>query len=277
MRTLPTDPASERLCLPSGPVSVVREGPRDGPLCLLVHGAPGSARDFRYLAPTLAARGLSVARVDMPGFGGTPLAVWPRTDLEGRARFVLEVARRLSPRYSLVGHSVGGACCLVAAAMAQGEIDALVLVNSLGVQRHRGMQVPEQVAELLRRALGVRAIGEFVVERARPLMRGLGFHPGDTDALSVEQLALLAAVVGGLDFMLLRRAARSVLCPTLVVSSEDDPLVQPRISHGLFDALGRTALHRHLHLATGGHYLQKHAAHDIALQLSEMLSTTHRG
>ncbi|MFZ9887682.1 MAG: alpha/beta fold hydrolase, partial [Myxococcota bacterium] len=257
-----------------GPVSITREGPPDGRVCLLVHGAPGSARDFRYLAPALVTRGFSVVRVDMPGFGGTPVSVWPRTDLEARAHFVLEVARRVAPRYSFVGHSVGGACCLVAAAMAQGEIDALVLVNSIGVQRHRGMQVPEQVAELLRRALGVRAIGDFVVERARPLMRGLGFHPDDTEALSVEQLTQLAAIVGGLDFLLLRRSARAVPCQTLVVSSEDDPLVEPRISHGLYDALRRTARPRQLHLATGGHYLQKHAAHDIALQLSEMLATT---
>lgn len=268
----PTDPAGTFLEVPSGRVHVVVEGPPDGPVCLLVHGAPGSVRDFRYLAPALAARGLRAVRVDMPGFGQTPLAVWPALDARGRAAFLHNLGRSLAPRYALVGHSIGGSACLVAAGLYRDEVRALALVNSVGVTRHRGMRVPEQVARLLDEALALPALGDSLAALMRDAMRGLGFRPADIDALDVESLRVHMGIVGGLDFALHRAVARQVSCPTLVVSSEDDPLVEPRVSQALADALCGRALQRHLHLAEGGHYLQKHAARDIATQLSEMLA-----
>jgi len=48
---LPTsDPEPRLLPLPHGPVAYVDEGPRGAPALVVVHGIPGSVRDFRYLA-----------------------------------------------------------------------------------------------------------------------------------------------------------------------------------------------------------------------------------
>ncbi len=268
----PTDPEGRFLDVPGGRVHVVVEGPADGPVCLLVHGAPGSVRDFRYLGPELAARGLRAVRVDMPGFGATPLEVWPALDARGRAAFVHNVGARFAERYALLGHSIGGSACLVAAGLYADEIRALALVNSVGVTRHRGMRVPEGVARLLDDALALPNVGDALQGVLRSAMRELGFREADVAALTSDSLRVHMRIVGGLDFPLHRAAARQVRCPSLVVSAADDPLVQPRVSQALADALCGRALQRHLQLETGGHYLQKHAARDIAVQLAEMLT-----
>lgn len=268
----PTDPDGTFLEVPTGRVHVVVEGPADGPVCVLVHGAPGSARDFRYLGPQLAARGLRSVRVDMPGFGQTPHDVWPQLDARGRAAFLWNVGRRFAPRFSLVGHSIGGAPCLVAAGLYPGDVSALALVNSVGVTRHRGMRIPEQLARVVEGALTAPAFGDSVATLLRETLGGLGFRKVDVEQLSLGDLRVHMGLVGALDFTLHRAAARQVTCPTLVASSEDDPLVEPRVSHALADALaGGPEVQRHLHLATGGHYLQKHAAGEIAMHLAEML------
>jgi haloalkane dehalogenase len=67
---LTSDPPPEVLQLPEGPLAYIDEGPREGRALIAVHGIPGSARDFRYLAPQLSSR-VRFVRFDMPGFGGS--------------------------------------------------------------------------------------------------------------------------------------------------------------------------------------------------------------
>ncbi|MBX3249816.1 MAG: hypothetical protein KF901_21745, partial [Myxococcales bacterium] len=99
--TLPAQPshAERRLVqLDDGVAAYVHDGPSDGAAraaFVLVHGLPGNARDFRWLAPVLAARGAHVVRVEMPGFGETPLATAPDPSVEARGRFVVELSQAL--------------------------------------------------------------------------------------------------------------------------------------------------------------------------------------
>lgn len=269
----PTDPPPQRLAVPGGFVSVALEGPREAPPVLLVHGAPGSQRDFRYLSPALAARGLLAVRLDMPGFGETPLAVWPRLDPRSRAAFLRNVARALGlSRPAVVGHSIGGTAALALAGLYPDEVSALALVNSVGTRRHRGLTVPEKLALAVEPALKVPAFAGPLLDLARENAGRLGFPRAEVAALDVEKLLVQAGLIGSLDFALFRALARRVRCPTLVVSAEDDPMVGPRVSHSLADALCGPGEHVHLHLAEGGHYLQKHAAGQIALHLEELIA-----
>ncbi len=74
-------------------MSLVDEGPPDGRPWVLVHGIPGSARDFRWFTPALrlAAPSDRIVRLEMPGFGATPLQTEPDPSVEARARYVCEV------------------------------------------------------------------------------------------------------------------------------------------------------------------------------------------
>lgn len=266
----PTDPEPELLSLPSGPVAFTDEGPPQGPACILLHGAPGSVRDFRYLAPALALKGLRAIRIDLPGFGGTPRSTWPELSGPARAAFVAEVAARLGlRRFSVIGLSIGGPTALFVAAAGGERISALGLINSIGTLRHRGMRLPEPTFRLVGKALAVPGLEGRLVAVLREAYRAQGFR--DVEKMDADALRVLMDLISSLDFLGHRRAARAVKAPVLVASSEDDPLIEPRVSFALADAFSPLALVRHLHFGRGGHALQKHEAARIARHFAEML------
>lgn len=267
---VPNDPAGRTLPLFSGPVHVVEEGPPGGGGVLLLHGAPGSVRDFRYLGPALAARGLRAIRVDLPGFGETPKDTWPRLDPTGRAGFLAATASALGlARFAVVGHSVGGTVALLAAALFPRQVTALGLVNSVGTHRHRGLSMPEGLARPIGRALRSPHLAPHLLPQIQATYRRLGIR--GVDALGAEALALHSELIAGLDFRLLRWAARNVACPTLLASAADDPLIEPEVAFAFAGAFDPKVSLRHLHFQEGGHYLQKHQAGRLAHHLDELL------
>ena len=76
--------------LEAGVVSVAYRDSRPGvdgvPAVVLLHGSPGSSRDFRTFAPRLE-RAYRVLRPDLPGFGASDLDV-PDYSIEAHARYV---------------------------------------------------------------------------------------------------------------------------------------------------------------------------------------------
>src|SRR6185503_18282779 len=140
---LPTsDPELQVFRMPHGDLSYVDEGPREAPALFLVHGVPGSVRDFRYLAPQLSDV-VRVVRLDLPGFGGSAPVADAVETLPGRARIVLALADHLGvSRFSVLGHSMGGGTAMVLASPHPDRVRLLVLVASLALSRHRGLGLP---------------------------------------------------------------------------------------------------------------------------------------
>jgi predicted alpha/beta-fold hydrolase len=62
-----------------------------------------------------------------------------------------------------------------------------------------------------------------------------------------------------------------VKAPTLLVSSKDDPLVEPACAFAFTRALRQAPLVSHIHVDKGGHFLQKFQAPAIAQWLSRTL------
>jgi len=107
---------------------VVREGPRQGPPLLLIHGSGASGAFWGPVVPALAGRH-QVIRVDLPGCGQSPP---PRSyavpDQAGRVAALLDDLG-LGPA-AVAGHSSGG---YVATALAEQRPDlvrALALISS---------------------------------------------------------------------------------------------------------------------------------------------------
>jgi pimeloyl-ACP methyl ester carboxylesterase len=107
---------------------VVREGPRQAPPLLLIHGSGASGAFWSPMVPILAGHH-HVIRVDLPGCGQSPPA--PSYDVPAQADRVAGLLDNLGlRRVAVVGHSSGG---YVATALAERRPDllgALALISS---------------------------------------------------------------------------------------------------------------------------------------------------
>lgn len=260
----PTDPAGSFL----GEVHVVSEGDAGAPAVAMIHGIPGSVRDFRYLAPAVAALGLRAVRIDLPGFGQTPAHAFASSRVPDRAVFVHKVMRSLGhERFALAGHSFGGGIAMHCASLFPDDVTALVAINSISTRRHRGYRAPGVVIRASTRLLDVPLLGPRWHELVKRGYAAMGLK-SDT-GLAVEVIKLQFSIFGGVDFKELRVAASRVQCPALVVSAKDDPLVEPACAFALAGSLRRSPLVSHLQVAGGGHFLQKHQAPAIARWLAQ--------
>jgi pimeloyl-ACP methyl ester carboxylesterase/membrane protein DedA with SNARE-associated domain len=103
------------------------------PALLLLHGSPGSSRDFDSLAPLLAERFQMVAP-DLPGFGQSRSPV-PDYSIRAHADYTEQLLNGLAiERAHVVGFSMGGGVALELAARAPLRIASITLLSSIGVQ-----------------------------------------------------------------------------------------------------------------------------------------------
>ena len=104
---------------------------QDGDVILLVHGYGGDRNSWLFLQDPLAAK-YRVYALDLPGHGTSAKDVGDGT-LSGLADAVTGVLDALgADRAHLVGHSMGGAVALVAAARAPSRIASITLIAPSG-------------------------------------------------------------------------------------------------------------------------------------------------
>lgn len=184
-----------------GPVHVADLGGRhDGPVALCVHGLAGSSAAWRPLADALAPTHRVLA-VDLPGHGRSPAA--GRTVSVPDAVDVLQsvtqsVVDRVGDPVTLVGHSMGAAVSVLAAARSPRLVERLVLLAP--PLPRRGLSVAStavlpQVALCLWPRMGVLAMRrgrvglsaeEVVVRRLRATCASYDALPDVVAALAAE-------------------------------------------------------------------------------------------
>ena len=238
----------------------------EGPPVVLVHGLPGSVRDWRWLGRALATTPTRVVRLDLPGFGQTDKALAPGLSLEARGRFVVDATRALGlGGATLVGHSMGGPVALTAAALAPDETPALLLLASVGLTPHkafRAMPAPRVTAPLFASWFGRR----FLAGKLREAFTRTGF-PASTPQ---EDLFVTMETISALRFEHIRRSATELArheVRVALANADDDRLVEPAIGEALAERLGGR-LHR---FDTGGHNLQKTRAVELAALVAELV------
>ena len=124
----------EMVALPRGQTHVVREGPEDGPVVVMIHGITTPHYVWAGVAPLLAQAGYRVIRYDLfgRGFSDRPAG---RQDA---AFFIAQLdalllREEVAGPYALVGFSMGGAIAVSKAAEARDEVAALALVAPTGL------------------------------------------------------------------------------------------------------------------------------------------------
>ncbi len=108
-------------------------GDASAPVLLLLHGSPGSSRDFLHLGPELAAR-FRVIAPDLPGFGASGRDV-PDYSIRAHAAYCRELLDRLGvPAVHVLGYSMGGGVAIELAGESPGRVRSLILLSGLGTQ-----------------------------------------------------------------------------------------------------------------------------------------------
>ena len=253
---------------PAGRLALTDEGPADAPALVCFHGSPGSHRDCRHLAPLLAGP-LRVLRLDLPGFGNSPVPEGFDPTLVGRAAILPALLDTLGlERAAVLGHSMGGGIATAAAVRYPDRVSALVLLASAGPRPHRGIRAlsPLQLNVILA-GIAIPGVRDLLLPRLRDAWRRARF-PG-ADQMPLEAFRFQLSLVRALDFDGHRERLGRVSVPTLVAWAEDDHLIEPAVSRELFAAIPGA---RPLIFPTGGHNLQKTQAESVAAAILDLLA-----
>lgn len=244
----------------TGPFAYTEEGA--GPVLVAVHGLPGSVRDYRWLAAALPPS-VRFIRLDLPGFGETPLATAPGPGLDDRGAFVAGALEALGiDRCVLVGHSMGGGVALSAAVQAPARVHALALLASIGLRPH--VMLRRLVGHgLLARAVDLPLVRVPTLALLKAAFRSTGFPPQTTPAEIAHTMRCVAAV----DFEVQWRNTARLAVPTLTAWAEDDAFIEKGVLEEHAALLPRGP---RLSWREGGHNIQKSRAVEVAAALAAL-------
>src|SRR5215211_3251583 len=123
------------LHLPSGRLHAQRFGSPNAPLVICSPGLSANMKSFDFLGERLGSERLQLVAVDLRGRGQSDVSPPGTYGWHSHARDLMAAATELGfDRFSLMGHSMGGAVALAAAALDEGaRLDRLVLIDVCGV------------------------------------------------------------------------------------------------------------------------------------------------
>ncbi|NVB37164.1 alpha/beta hydrolase [Pseudenhygromyxa sp. WMMC2535] len=251
-------------------------GPADGRPVLALHGWLDNAASYDGLGPRLAAAGLRLVCLDLPGHGYSQHKPGSYHFVDWVADILAVVEALGWQRFMLVGHSMGAGISVLFAGTFPERVERLILLEGMGPLS----EAPEQVAKRLARSLRVEArkraledrrrLYPSIEEAAERLMESTAMRPASAMTLVARGMVGVpeAAPEGWtwradaklrLDSRLRLSEAqvhvflRAIACPTLLVRASegwphDAALARARVA--CIPALELVTLdgHHHVHL-----------------------------
>ncbi|MCX7608702.1 MAG: lysophospholipase [Anaerolineales bacterium] len=205
----------------------------DRPAALLVHGYPGTPYEMRPLAEALYARGWTCRGILLPGFGAQIETLPQRRWTEWREAVIeaLVALRRDHAPLLLIGHSMGGAVALTAAACL--PVDGLILLAPYWRRRGVLWALLPVLKHLFPRVKPFHLM-KTELDDPRLLNHIRDFLPEVdlTDPQTIASIRDFEVPVSMFDE--LRKigmagwhAAPKVACPTLIIQGSEDVTVHP--------------------------------------------------
>jgi pimeloyl-ACP methyl ester carboxylesterase len=264
---------------------------QQSPRCLLVHGNPATMLAWNQVVPPLTSRGMSVAAVDLPGFGRSPRAGPDAAcvDLDHFADCCIALADALAwtEPFFVAGHSHGGGVAQVMAARYPERVAGIVLIATLSALAHssyRLLALPPVtlVLRLVGQGLAwpmLAPINKWVLRQTlRPIC-----SPEPVSEARLEQeldllrsrsdvLITMAHVTRGDPCKYLAKTAATIRCPVLIIHGARDALVPVEYGRALRALIGGAGGHTEMKVLPGaGHALLDYQADDIARLLGEFI------
>ncbi len=225
---------------------------------VLLHGSPGSADDFRRLAPRLA-QGRRVIAPDLPGFGASEHRVEDYS-IRAHAEASLALLDELGvERFHALGFSMGGGPALHMADTSSERVASIVLAASIGVQELEllGDYTVNHGLHGLQLALlwGLRNLVPHYGAFDQPVARSYARNFYDTDQRP------------------LRGILESLESPLFIVHGEHDPLVPAAaaLEHH------RIVPHSELWMRLDSHFFLFRGGDDLAARIEEFLGRVEAG
>jgi pimeloyl-ACP methyl ester carboxylesterase len=268
-------------------LSYLESGPPDGPPVLLLHGLLSDATTWERALPALAARGLRVIALDLPGHGESakPQGSYLLDDFA----LTLDAALPLLGMESatIVGHSFGGAITVHFGYHYPNRVQRQVLVSAGGLGRevNVGLRLltvdgaETVVGAVLDRRAVRRLLGSSRLHRAAGLseerlinLRRIFRSLADPQARS----AFFASARGVIEpsgqrgsFLEMEYLAEQL--PTLLVWSSEDTVIPVAHAH---DTHGRLPQSRLVVFPGGGHEPHRRNAELFADEVAEFIAAT---
>jgi carboxylesterase len=211
MSSFPVRPGAEAFSLGEGPVGV-----------LMVHGFTGSPASMRPIGARLAARGLAVEAVRLPGHGTNIEELRTRrwvewVDEAGRG---LDALRARCRTIVAFGQSMGGAVVLRLVASRPGDVEGIALANPY-VFDARHLVIP--VGRLF-----LREVGGVANDIAKP-----GEDESADERMPVPAVAEMAAMLRRV-----RRDLPSVRVPAVIFVSGADHVIPKSGARKVYERIG---------------------------------------
>lgn len=203
------------------------------PAALLVHGYPGTPYEMRPLAETLHERGWTCRGILLPGFGAQIESLPQRRWTEWREAVIeaLSDLRRDHAPLLLIGHSMGGAVTLTAAARL--PVDGLILLAPYWRTRGLLWALLPVLKHLFPRVKPFRMMkteldDPRLLENVRDFLPEVDFNDPQTIA-AIRDFVVPVGMFDELRKVGLAgwRAAPKVTCPTLILQGMEDTTVSP--------------------------------------------------
>lgn len=258
--------------------------------CILIHGNPGSLRDWSLVLELLSETA-DVVAIDLPGFGGSarPRDGRQGLSLDRLAECVAAVADALAWETPIfvVGHSHGGGVAQTLAAKHPARIAGIVLLGSLGSPTHSSYRLlAAPGATVVARAVGallgpkwLRPIGGWVIRRAlRDIAAPEAVSPARADR-ELQQLTARPEVLVSMVEAALGRpcdqllaSAFAIQCSVLFLHGGRDRLVPvecARLVHRkIREARGVSSFEV---LPNAGHMLPEFQATQVAVRIAQFM------
>ena len=253
----PLDPTPTVLNGTVGTLAFAQAG-QEGPCLLLVHGCPGSRRDFRWWMHGLS-QWARVVAVDMPGYGKARPTGFPPTTA-GRSAYLSEVLDRLGESKAfVVSHSFGSTVAVDFANRYPERVHGIALVAPAGLRMHRGLR-RFRGRSLFYRLAKLPVIGDRALLRLKTAMTLAGF----SKYLETDEILRMLELLEHFRFEDYAAQVLDVEAPAWVAFATDDPFIEYSIVEELVASLGKPRFHV---LGEGGHNIQK----TMAVELDQAL------
>jgi pimeloyl-ACP methyl ester carboxylesterase/membrane protein DedA with SNARE-associated domain len=229
------------------------------PTVVMLHGSPGSSRDFLDLAPAIATE-RPVLAPDLPGFGASERRV-PDYSIRAHAGYTVQLIDELGlDPVDLVGFSMGGGVALEIVRLAPERVRSLTLLSSIGVQELELLGNYESNHALH----GLQLAGLWALHEAFPHFGAL-----DDSMLSVEYCRNFYDT----DQRPLRGILEAIEVPVLILHGDEDPLVPLAAAEEHY----RIAPHSQLAVFEGDHFMIFFRGDELAGPLDAFLQAVDDG